>query len=271
MKALLTGASGTVGSALAAHLRAQGHEAVAWDRAAAPPDEYAAMERYARDVAPDVVYHLAIASQPTGREGEAALVNVHWPSELAWLTRALGVRFVFTSSVMVFSDDARGPFTPASAPDALEGYGAQKREAETRVAAQNPEARIVRLGWQIGTDPADGGNHMAAWLARQVNEHGHVEASTRWLPACSFLADTAGALERAATARAGLYLVDSNDGWSFYDVACALAARLEQPWRVVPTAAFVFDQRMQDGRLGTPRLSDRLPALAAAPPAMPPP
>ncbi len=45
MKALLTGASGTVGRALTAHLRASGHEVVAWDRAAAPPDDYAAMER----------------------------------------------------------------------------------------------------------------------------------------------------------------------------------------------------------------------------------
>jgi dTDP-4-dehydrorhamnose reductase len=102
---------------------------------------------------------------------------------------------------------------------------------------------------------------MAAWMARQVEAHGHVEASTRWLPACSFLADTAAALVAAADARAGLYLVDSNGGWTFYDVACALAAHLGRPWRVVPTHAFAFDQRMQDARLGVPSLSERLAAL----------
>ncbi len=143
----------------------------------------------------------------------------------------------------------------------LAGYGAQKRAAEARVAAQHPEARIVRLGWQIGDDPGDGGNHLGAWMAAQVAQHGRVAASTRWLPACSFLADTAAALARAATARPGLYLVDSNDGWTFYDVACALAAKLGRPWPVVPTHAFAFDQRMQDARLGVPGLEARLPAL----------
>ena len=261
MKTLVTGASGTVGRALTAHLQAQGHEVVAWDRGAAPPDDYAAMERFVRTVAPDVLYHLAIASQPTGRAGESQLVNVHWPSELAWLTRQLGVRFVFTSTVMVFSDDARGPFTPASVPDAAEGYGAEKRAAEARVVAQNPEARIVRLGWQIGTDPGDGGNHMAAWCVAQMQQHGRIEASTRWLPACSFLEDTADALTDAVTRRPGLYLVDGNDGWTFYDIACALAAKLRQPWRVVPTHAFAFDQRMHDPRLQLPPLRERLPAL----------
>ena len=261
MKALLTGASGTVGRALTAHLRAAGHEVMAWDRGAAPPDDYAAMERFVRSVAPDVLFHLAIASQPTGRAGESHLINAYWPSELAWLTRQRGVRFVFTSSVMVFSDDARGPFTPASVPDAAAGYGAEKREAEARVTAQNPEARIVRLGWQIGTDPDDGGNHMAAWCAAQMQQHGRIEASTRWLPACSFLDDTADALTEAATRRAGLYLVDGNDGWTFYDIACALAAKLRQPWPIVPTHAFAFDQRMQDPRLAMSPLREHLLAL----------
>ncbi|HYE59407.1 MAG TPA: sugar nucleotide-binding protein [Rhodothermales bacterium] len=261
MKALLTGASGTVGTALTRHLHNKGHEVVRWDRASALPDDYAAMERFVRAVAPDVLFHLAIASQPTGRAQESHLVNVHWPSELAWLTRQLGVRFVATSSVMVFSDDAHGPFTVASIPDAQEGYGAEKKEAEARVFAQNPEARVVRLGWQIGTDPDDGGNHMAAWAEAQMQAHGQVEASTRWLPACSFLDDTAAALVSAAERRPGLYLVDSNDGWTFYDVACALAARLERPWRVVPTHAFVFNQRMRDPRLGVASLAARLPTL----------
>ncbi len=257
MTALITGASGTVGQALAGHLRTCGHGVTAWDRAAAPPDDYGAMERYVRAVAPDVLFHLAIASTPTGRADEGELVNVGWPSELAWLTRELGVRFVFTSTVMVFSDDARGPFSVAAAPDAAEGYGAQKRRAEERVWTQNPEARIVRLGWQIG----DGGNEMTTWADAQQAAHGRVEASTRWLPACAFVGDTAAALARAADRRPGVYHADSNDGWTFFDIVSALAARTGRAWDVAPTHAFAFDQRMHDARLGMPTLSDRLVGL----------
>ena len=259
MTALITGASGTVGKALVAHLRAAGHAVVSWDRAVAPPDDYHAMERFVRAVAPDVLVHLAIASTPTGRADEGELVNVHWPSELAWLARQRGIRFVFTSTVMVFSDDARGPFSIAAAPDAAEGYGAQKRRAEERVWAQNPEARIVRLGWQIGD--GDGGNEMTTWADAEQAAHGRVEASTRWLPACAFVGDTAAALARAADRRPGLYHADSNDGWTFFDIVSALAERTGRAWTVAPTHAFAFDQRMHDARLAMPALSERLVGL----------
>lgn len=261
MHALVTGASGTVGRAVVARLRADGHRATSWDRAAAPPDDYAAMQRFVRHHRPDALVHLAIASRPTGRADEATLVNVHWPSELAWLCREEGVCLVFASTTMVFSDDAVGPFTVASRPDAASGYGAQKREAEARVAAQNPEACIVRLGWQIGDDPDDGGNHMLAWMAAQVATHGHVEASTRWLPATAHVDDTAAALVAACDRRPGLYHADSNEGWTFFDLASALAAHVGRGWTVRPTDAFVYDQRLLDSRQGLPPLAARYPGL----------
>ena len=77
---------------------------------------------------------------------------------LAELTHARGLPFLFASTVMVFTDDARGPFTADSIPDAKTGYGGEKREAELLARAANPLTRIARLGWQIG-EP-DGSNNM---------------------------------------------------------------------------------------------------------------
>ena len=259
MKAIVTGAGGTVGARLCEYLRSQGVEAVGWDRSRVPVDDYWAMERFVRSVAPDVVFHLAIASRSTGRPHESWLVNYEWTSELAWICRTLGVRFVFTSSVMVFSDRAPGPFTRLSVPDAPEGYGYEKRRAEARVLEQNPEARVVRLGWQIDERPE--GNTMLATLARQAQEHGRVEASTRWRPACSFLEDTVRALLALAWVEPGLYLLDSNTRWSYYEIVQALNARHGGAWHVEPTDAFVFDQRMMDDRLVLPSLGQRLPGL----------
>jgi len=255
---LLTGANGTVGTAFRQCAAAHGAEVIAWDRAAVPIDRYQPMEDFVRATKPDALVHLAIASKGTGRPNESWLVHYEWTSELAWIARVLGVRFVFTSSVMVFTNDARGPFTLESLPDALEGYGYEKRMAEQRVFHQNPDARVARIGWQIGERA--GSNNMIDFFARQMRERGHIRASTRWLPACSFLPDTAEALWTALSRPAGLYMVNSNARWSFFEIATALS-KGHAGWRIVPTEDFVYDQRMQDDRLGVPSLATRLPGL----------
>ena len=262
MKALVTGARGTVGVALTRALERDGHQVIAWDRAQVPIDDYHAMERFVRDAAPDVIFHLAIASQPTGRDRESWLVNYEWSSELAWIARVLDVALVFTSTVMVFSNQARGPFTRDSVPDAHEGYGFEKRCAEERVRYQNPAARIVRLGWQIGDAP--GSNNMIDFFDRQQAQHGCVRASTRWYPATSFLDDTAAGLLQIAAMPADLYLLDANTSSTFHDIAQALSLRHGDPWRIEPTGDFVYDQRMHDPRIRMPSLAERLPELAGS-------
>jgi dTDP-4-dehydrorhamnose reductase len=258
-RAIITGASGTVGSRLAAFLRRQGMEVIPWDRKTVPVDNYAEMERFVRESAPEVLFHLATASQPTGRPGESWLINYEWTSELAWITRTLGIRFVFTSTTLVFSNDARGPFTPESQPDAAEGYGYEKRRAEERAFYQNPEARVARLGWQIAEEPK--GNNMVSFFEDKMRQEGRVRASTRWYPACSMLDDTVKALHELSRAEPGLYMLDSNERWTFYEIARALNARHGGRWVVEPSEDFVFDQRMRDARVRLPTLKERLPDL----------
>ena len=217
MKAMITGSSGTVGKALKAYFKRRKIEVVSWDRATVAIDDYYAMERFVKLENPGVVYHLATASQPTGLPNESWRVNYDWTSELAWITRMQRIRFVFASSVMVFSNDAKGPFMIDAKPDAPQGYGYEKRMAEKRVFYQNPDAYVARLGWQIGS--RTGGNHMVDYLQRQQDQHGHVLASSKWLPACAFLNDTAGALVALLDLEPALYQLDSNDHWTFFDIA----------------------------------------------------
>lgn len=265
MKAVITGARGTVGSALYHYLEKEGHTAVGWDRQQVPLDNYEQMFEFLQTEQPDVLYHLAIASQPSGRDNEGWLVNYQWPSELAWLTKELGIKFIFTSTVMVYTNNATAPFTPDTVPDETEGYGADKLRAERRVQEQNPAAIIVRLGWQIGTKA--GSNNMIDFLEKQMAEHGRIEASTKWYPACSFLADTAAVLTQLATADSGLYLLNSNTRWTFYEIVTTLNEQRGRPWQVIPTENFVYDQRMLDERLNTPPLNTHLPILPAKKPA----
>lgn len=259
MKTLITGASGAVGTVLCDHLEARGDEVSRWPRDRIAPWDPDGIASFVEEQAPDALFHLAIASRPTGRDNEGWLVNYEWPGHLAATCRRLGVPFVFTSTVMVFSNDAPGPFDRSSTPDASEGYGYEKRRAEEHVAEQNPDARVVRLGWQIGKEP--GSNNMIDFFASNMAEHGEARASTKWYPATSFLEDTAAVLVELVARPPGLYMIDSNRSWTFYEIACAINRQHGEPWKIVATDDFVYDQRMTDDVIAVPSLKARLPDL----------
>ena len=260
MKAIVTGANGTVGHALKSRLEQHGWEVVGWDRKAVSIQDYWAMENFIRSVAPDAFFHLAIASKQEGIHNESWLVNWQWPSELAWIARQQQIPFIYTSTVLVFREDQQGPFLPEMAPGAMEGYGAEKRWAEERVRFQNPQARIARLGWQIGQTA--GSNNMIDFLEKNQREHGRISASRRWLPACSFLEDTAGALERLVKSEPGTYHIDSNRGWNFHEIATELNKLRGNPWKVEANDDFVWDQRLLELNLEVAPLSERLGGLS---------
>lgn len=257
MKALITGCHGTLGQALSLRLQQRGHTVVAWDRHAADPLQPHRHAEWVAGVRPDVIFHLAIAAQPTGADNEAWRVNVEWSETLARIAHEQKITLVFTSTALVFNNEVSGPFTPDSPPNATEGYGHDKRRAEERVRAACPDARIVRLGWQIGLHTH--GNSMGAWAEQQQRDHGCVGVSTRWYPACSFLPDTADALVRVTQLPPGLYLADSNRGWTFDAIVRALQTATGRPWDISPNEDYVYDQRLRDVRLPLPALSMRLP------------
>ena len=252
MRYVVTGASGTVGTAVTEDLAARNDEVVVWDRTRVSTRRYAQMEAFLRETAPDRVVHLAFAAR-AGSEAEAWAVDVEWVHELAWACRTLRIPWVHVSTVLVFAPWQNGPFRSDTIPAEADGYGGRKREAEARARAQDPNVRIVRLGWQIGK----GGNQMAAWLEERAAK-GPVCASTVWQPACSFLDVTAAALVRAFDVPPGLYQVDSNAGWSFYDIAGALARFRGADWVIEADQAFQQDQRMVDPWLEVPLLNERL-------------
>jgi dTDP-4-dehydrorhamnose reductase len=84
-------------------------------------------------------------------------------------------------------------------------------------------------------------------LAQRQVEHGHIAASTEWFPACSFLEDTARVLAGVVDdAVAGLYLLDGNPGWNFWDIATALNNATGQHWEVRQSCDFKWDNRLVD-------------------------
>jgi dTDP-4-dehydrorhamnose reductase len=259
MNILVTGARGTVGSAVVDHLQQAGHQPVAWNVAEASPEDYHAMDSFVGRHQAGAIIHLAIASRSTGRHNEHWVINEHWPSELAWICRQRHIPFVYVSTVMVFSGGRPGPYLPGTPPDAPDdSYGGMKLRVERRVLQQYPEAHVVRIGWQMTRQP--GGNSMTTHLAQMVHHHQPIEANHRWIPSCSFVHDTAIGLLRVISRPPGVYHLEGNRrGWSFDRIARAMLTKLglKGEVRVVPGPA--HDQRLLDDRLDVPGIEATLP------------
>lgn len=258
-KAIITGMRGAVGRVLAEYLKEQEVMVVGWNRGEIPVDNEAAIRSYLSHKKPDYLFHLATASQSTGMENESWVVNVLWTELLARVCDELDIKFVFTSSVMVFNDYAIGPFATTTTPNASEGYGYEKYTAEVRVAGVNPNAFIMRLGWQIGTSA--GSNNMVDFMETQMRDNGKISASRRWYPATSFIVDTVSTMWQLVQRRPSLYMLDSNRRWTFYEIAEALNHLHGSKWVIEADDSFIYEQRMIDPRVPIPPLIVRLPTL----------
>lgn len=259
MKTVLTGSNGTLGSILLKYLKSLNFEVVPWNREEVSIDSYSEMELFLKKIKPDVLFHLAALIPPKDSYNESWKVNCEWPSQLAVLSKKLKIQFLFTSSVMVFSDSNYGPFVVDSKPDANHGYGYEKFAAEKYIRKNNQEAVITRLGWQIGESA--GSNNMIDYFETQMKENGEINASDLWFPACSFLSETVVVLLDTLRLGGGTYLIDSNKEWSFYDICKALKIYRNCSWKIKRTSDFKCDQRMIDHRIQIAPLKKQLLTL----------
>jgi dTDP-4-dehydrorhamnose reductase len=160
---------------------------------------------------------------------------------------------------MVFDHRPDGPHDVADARTSKDDYGRYKIECEDAVLMASPTPVIARIGWQIDLERP--GNNMLLTLDDWQRREGRVAASRAWVPACSFMADTAQALLGLLTRPLpGVHHLDSNahEAWRFDELARALAREFGRDWRVEPNEDYRHDQRLVGGPSGLPPLSARL-------------
>jgi dTDP-4-dehydrorhamnose reductase len=219
------------------------------------------MEYFLEDTKPDLLIHLAALIHPSDKNKDSMAINCDWPAKLADLARVLSIKFLFTSTVMVYDGNTTGPYYPVTKPSASSGYGHEKLMAEELIRRVNPNAIIARLGWQI--DEKTGSNSMVDFIAKEIRQMGHIKANVNWLPACSFLPDTIFSIVSLINNTPGIYLLDSNRRWSFYEICIALAKHLNLNWHIQMDSGIHHDQRMIDTRVNMPSLEKRLILLKA--------
>lgn len=169
MRILLTGASGLVGSNVAAAALRRGHAVHgiigSWDGCAIPGlasvarvdlRDLAAITATALEFFPDAIINAAAISEParceTDPDGSRAL-NVLLPQRLAELANHLSSRLVHISSEQVF-DGTRAPYACDDTVSPVNVYGRQKVESERLVHAAAPHfAATVRAPLLMGNSP----------------------------------------------------------------------------------------------------------------------
>ena len=246
MRVLMTGLNGTLAPKVAAAATQRGWQVLPWDRATQPPEDPGSLA-WLEGMAPDGIVHLAMGSED-------------WAARMAAYSAQCDIPFVFTSTAMVFDHEPNGPHGIDAARTAKDEYGKYKIRCEDAIQQANPNACIARIGYQMDWDAQ--GNNMLAHLEQQAAAGG-IEASSAWVPACSFMVDTAAALCDLLERRvSGVLHLDSNQGTAYtYDqIVLALKTHLRRDWPVRVTQAYVHDQRLVGSAL-LPPLHEQLPEL----------
>ncbi|MGH7393667.1 MAG: dTDP-4-dehydrorhamnose reductase [Candidatus Rokuibacteriota bacterium] len=174
MRALVIGASGQVGAAIARRLAARGATVTGTHGRVARPDtrpldltDTAGVARLVAETAPDWIFcpaGLTAVDYCESHADEAFAVNRDAPAAAARAAARAGAGFVYFSTEYVF-DGAGGPYGEDDPVHPISVYGQSKLEGERAVRAANPRALVVRTTVVYGPEP-QGKNFVYQLLAR---------------------------------------------------------------------------------------------------------
>ena len=226
MKVAVAGARGLVGSHLAAHLAAAGHEVLALTRADLDITDRGAVLDLMAGARPNLVVNCAVLGVDESERDPrlARAVNADGPRRLAEAAEGAGAELLHFSSNYVFGgeQEGRGPYTQRDEPRPVNVYGRTKLEGERAVLAASPRSFVVRTSWVYGRGKESFLSAAHARLAggETVRAITDTRASTAYV--ADLVARVAEILERRAY---GTYHVVNEGVCSYHDFALE-AARL---------------------------------------------
>jgi dTDP-4-dehydrorhamnose reductase len=163
---LITGASGTLGSAFARLCAARGLAYRALTRHQLDVTDRRAVERAVREGNAWAVVNAAGYVRVDDAEHDAEAchrLNALTAESLAQACAAAGIPLVAFSSDLVFDGEKDAPYVESDPVSPLGAYGRSKAECEARVLAANPAALVVRTAAFFG--PWDEWNFLTRTLA----------------------------------------------------------------------------------------------------------
>jgi dTDP-4-dehydrorhamnose reductase len=261
-RALIFGAAGLLGSALARELERRGHPCRALDRGAADVTDPDRVAEAVRSFAPAVLYNCAAFTRVDDCERLPELareVNGRAVAHLAAAARAAGAVLVQVSTDYVFDGAARAPYHEEAATSPLQEYGRSKLEGE-QAALEWERSVVVRTSWLFG----DTGPSFVATMVRLLGDAAPVRVVADQVGCPTYAPFLARALvDLAARGARGVVHYRNAEPTSWHGFAAAIARRVApgRPVEAVSTAEFYGESR----RGSTPGRSLASPPAADSP------
>lgn len=265
-RALVTGASGFIGGAVARLLRQRGWSVLgtALSRANAgrvhlDVRDPAAVSRAVGEFQPQVVVHAAAegsADRCEDNPERAWEINVKGTQHLAEAAERTGAKLVLLSSDYVF-DGSGGPFDEKSVPRPINVYARAKVAAEA-IAAGLRSFAVARTTVVYGWDPAS--RNFLAQLVARLQAGLPMQIPTDQCNHPTYVEDLAEALARICAVGQGIFHVvgpEAMERQAFALLACEV---FDLPARLIePVSSHELGQRAARPRLNrllTPRLAE---------------
>ena len=239
-RAVVIGGRGTLGSALAAGLPAEGYEVVAaTTRAECDITRQADLGALLARTQPEVVFNAAAYTDVDKAELEpdvAWTANAIAPEALARACRDRGVALVHYSTDFVFDGELERPYDEFDPPSPQGLYARSKVAGDRLVAAAWERSFIMRVGCLYGR----GGRNFPSTILRRLRAGETVRADAGRLGSPTWVRDVVRvSAALAKTRHYGLYHCTSAGETTWSDYAAFLAAEIGAPAgrvQAVPTA-----------------------------------
>ncbi len=243
-KAYVTGITGTVAPYVKEELLNNGYQVFDKHIRVNEVSDISKSIDYIKEINPDIILHLALGTP-------------EWAEELAKYCFNKDITFVYISTVSVFDENGGGPYTKNTPVLVENDYGKYKYNCEKLVKAVNPNTYIIRIGWQISDKGDVNSNNMFNFIKKHLDHYGFINVSDCHLPSVSFLDDTAKGIRYVIENKTpDLYLLNSNDGLSLYDIICGLKAHFKTDWKIESNSDFCRNDIMIDDRVQVRKLND---------------
>ena len=220
MKALVTGASGLLGRAVAAEFASRGAEVAAFDHAALDIADAAAVVRSFDVAAPDIVINCAAWTDVDGCETDrerAMSANAVGPGLLALACRRCKAALITISTDYVFDGEKDGFYTQRDQPNPQSIYAVSKLEGERRAQTAWARSIVVRSGYIFG----EGGTNFLSTLVERGQRREHLKVIEDSFGTPTYAPDLASRLyELALLDLPGIFhVVNDGEGASFAEFA----------------------------------------------------
>ncbi len=225
--ALVLGAHGTLGKALAQGLPAHGLPvAAALGRAECDIESESAVADALARFSPGVVFNAAAYTNVDRAEDETEAcrrANALAPERIARACAARGLPLVHYSTDFVFDGEQERPYTEEDPPSPQGVYARTKLEGEHLVAAACPRAFVVRVGCLYGRD----GRNFPSTILRRLRAGETIKADrTRKASPTWVMPVVRVSAALARTNHFGLYHATANGETTWADYASYLAGKL---------------------------------------------